>query len=85
MNKEERKCCVEKACKCLIVQIVTGGGRKGLICQDNGSGPKNSIGPASNKQDQAFNGLARAGQLQNVFVSIATYIFLNVNREYKIL
>ena len=44
---------------------------------------KNSVGPASNKQDQAFNGLHRAGQLQNVFLSIATYIFLNVNTEYK--
>ena len=44
---------------------------------------KNSVGPAGNKQDQAFNGLARAGQLQNVFVSIATYIFLNVDTEYK--
>ena len=54
-----------------------GGRRKGLICQDNGSGPKNSVGPASNKQDQAFNGLSRARQLQNVFVQFTKYICID--------
>ena len=36
-----------------------------------------AFGPASNKQDQAFNGLARAGQLQNVCVKIAKSICPN--------
>ena len=69
----------------LIVQIVTGGmgmSRGGLICQDNGSGPKNSV-PARNKQDQAFNGNGQGkmyfSKIQNIFVQITKYFYQVTN------
>ena len=62
-----------------------GMGRGGLICQDNGSGPKNSV-PARNKQDQAFNGNGQGKcislkykiyfyKAKNIFVKLETVMY----------